>query len=126
MISTPLEGKPLSRHHSTGLVASNALAGLAATNPRARDFVKALWDSPLPSGQQRYYDGMLYLLSMLHCGGQFRIWNPRQPAWLFERDRPPGYRLTLRASRVPPSRAVRFPIPRSWPGSGTSPRTGAP
>ena len=41
MISTALEGRPLSRHHSTGLVASNALAGLAATNPRARDFVKA-------------------------------------------------------------------------------------
>ena len=72
-----LEGKQLSARHSTGLVATNAVASLAATNPHAKDFVKALWDSPVPAGQQRYYDGMLYLLSMLHCSGQFRIWSPR-------------------------------------------------
>jgi oligosaccharide reducing-end xylanase len=90
-----LDGKPISLHHSTGLVATNAVASLAATNPRARDFVKALWDSPVPSGQQRYYDGMLYLLSLLHCGGQFRIWNPREPAGRLERDHPLGDRLTL-------------------------------
>jgi endo-1,4-beta-D-glucanase Y len=29
------------------------------------------------SGQLRYYDGMLYLLSLLRCSGQFRIWTPR-------------------------------------------------
>jgi oligosaccharide reducing-end xylanase len=72
-----LDGKELQAHHSTGLVATNAVASLAATNPRAKDFVEALWDAPIPSGQQRYYDGMLYLLSMLHCSGQFRIWSPR-------------------------------------------------
>ncbi len=71
-----LDGKPLQDHHSTGLVATNAVASLAATNPTAKDFVKALWDAPVPSGQQRYYDGMLYLLSMLHCSGRFRIWTP--------------------------------------------------
>jgi oligosaccharide reducing-end xylanase len=71
-----LDGKPLQDHHSTGLIATNAVASLAATNPSAKDFVKALWDAPVPSGQQRYYDGMLYLLSMLHCSGRFRIWTP--------------------------------------------------
>ena len=71
-----LDGKPLQDHHSTGLVATNAVASLAATNPSAKDFVKALWDAPVPSGQLRYYDGMLYLLSMLHCSGRFRIWVP--------------------------------------------------
>ncbi len=72
-----LDGKQLQANHSTGLVATNAVASLAAANPRAEDFVKALWDAPIPSGQQRYYDGMLYLLSMLHCSGRFRIWSPR-------------------------------------------------
>jgi oligosaccharide reducing-end xylanase len=37
-------------------------------------FVEALWNMPVPSGGMRYYDGMLYLLALLHCGGEFRIW----------------------------------------------------
>jgi oligosaccharide reducing-end xylanase len=69
-----LDGKPIENIHATGLVATNAVASLAATQPQARDFVKALWDAPVPSGQYRYYDGMLYLMSLMHCSGQFRIW----------------------------------------------------
>jgi oligosaccharide reducing-end xylanase len=72
-----LDGTLLNANHSIGLVATNAVASLAATNPRSKDFVSALWDAPVPSGQLRYYDGMLYLLSMLHCSGHFRIWTPR-------------------------------------------------
>jgi len=72
-----LDGKQVAARHSTGLVATNAVASLAATNPSAKEFVKALWDSPVPSGQQRYYDGMLYLMSMLHCSGRFRILKPQ-------------------------------------------------
>jgi oligosaccharide reducing-end xylanase len=71
-----LGGKELEAIHAPGLVAANAVASLAATNPHAADFVKALWDAPIPSGQLRYYDGMLYLLSMLHCSGEFRILGP--------------------------------------------------
>jgi oligosaccharide reducing-end xylanase len=64
--------------HPAGLVGTNAVAGLAATNrARAREFVDALWKSPIPSGQGRYYDGMLYLMSLMHTGGQFRIWPPK-------------------------------------------------
>jgi oligosaccharide reducing-end xylanase len=72
-----LNGTPIDAHHSTGLVATNAVASLAATNPIAKDFVAALWSTPIPSGQKRYYDGMLYLLSLLHCSGKFRIYTPR-------------------------------------------------
>ena len=72
-----LEGSQLDSAHSAGLVAMNAVAGLAATHPRSRDFVEALWNTPIPSGQWRYYDGMLYLLGLLHCSGEFRIWTPR-------------------------------------------------
>ncbi len=52
----------------------NAVASLAATQPRARQFVEALWNLTIPSGRYRYYDGMLYLLGLLHCSGEFRIW----------------------------------------------------
>jgi len=72
-----LAGKPLDNHHASGLVAMNAVASLAATNPRAREFVEALWNTPTPEGIERYYDGLLYLMAMMHCGGEFRIWAPR-------------------------------------------------
>ena len=71
------DGKPLSNDHSPGLVAMNAVASLAATQPRARKFLDELWNTPVPSGQFRYYNGMLYLLALLHCSGEFRIWAPR-------------------------------------------------
>jgi oligosaccharide reducing-end xylanase len=73
-----LDGNQLGNDHSTGLVAMNAVAGLAATQPRARQFVEALWNLTIPSGRYRYYDGMLYLMALLHCGGEFRIWPPHQ------------------------------------------------
>ena len=72
-----LGGKPLSKDHSPGLIAMNAAASLAATHPRSRQFVEALWNTPIPSGWHRYYDGLLYLLGLLHCSGEFRIWPPR-------------------------------------------------
>lgn len=72
-----LAGQPLGRDHSTGLVAMNATGSLAATHPRAQQFVEALWHAPIPTGRYRYYDGMLYLLAMLHCSGEFQIWSPK-------------------------------------------------
>jgi len=32
----------------------------------------------VPSGEQRYFDGMLYLMNIMHCGGEFRIIQPRK------------------------------------------------
>ena len=73
-----LDGTPLGKSHPTGLVAANAVASLAATNgPRARKFVEALWNAEIPSGRYRYYDGLLYFMSLLHCSGRFRIWTPQ-------------------------------------------------
>ena len=75
-----LDGTQRDNSHSPGLVATNAVAGLAATDKdRVKKFVEALWNTPIPSGRYRYYDGMLYLMSMLHCSGQFRIWPPQEP-----------------------------------------------
>lgn len=64
--------------HAQGLVGINAVASLAATNAeRAKKFVEALWDTPTPSGLERYYEGLLYMMSMLHCSGEFRIYPPK-------------------------------------------------
>ncbi len=69
-----LDGQPLSTRHSTGMLAAAAVGSLAAAPGETSDaFLKALWDTPVPSGEQRYFDGMLYLMSLMHLGGEFRI-----------------------------------------------------
>ncbi len=69
-----LDGKPLSSDHSTGLVAMNAVAALAATTDKRQAFVQELWDASIPSGKWRYYDGLLYLMGLMHVSGNFRIY----------------------------------------------------
>lgn len=71
-----LDGKRLGDGRSTGHIAMNAVASLAATDPRSRPFVEALWEAPVPAGEWRYYDGMLYLMALLHASGEFKIWEP--------------------------------------------------
>jgi oligosaccharide reducing-end xylanase len=72
-----LDGKPLSTRHSPGMVATTAVASFAATpGPASRAFLQELWDMPVPAGEQRYFDGMLYLMSLMHCSGEFRIIAP--------------------------------------------------
>jgi len=69
-----LGGKVLEDRHAQGLVAVNAVASLAATNPRAKNFVEELWNTPPPDGLERYYEGLLYMMALLHCSGEFRVW----------------------------------------------------
>jgi oligosaccharide reducing-end xylanase len=73
-----LAGEPYNGNQgqSTGLVGNNAVASLASDNAEAWEFVKSLWSKPTPSGQQRYYDGTLYMLSMLSVSGQYRVYCP--------------------------------------------------
>ena len=73
-----LDGQQLGADHSTALVATNAIASLAATDSaRAARFVAELWGAEIPSGRFRYYDGMWYLMALLHLSGEFRVWTPR-------------------------------------------------
>jgi oligosaccharide reducing-end xylanase len=70
-----LDGQVQNKGHAKGLVATNAVVSLAATHSLAKDFTEALWNTPIPSAlNERYYDGLLYLMGMLHCSGEFRIW----------------------------------------------------
>lgn len=69
-----LEGTPLSSDHSTGLVAMAAVAGMIADPQKGQPFIEALWNADIPTGKWRYYDGMLYLLALLHVSGNFRIY----------------------------------------------------
>jgi oligosaccharide reducing-end xylanase len=56
------------------MVSTTAVASLAATKgDNSKAFVQKLWETPTPSGEQRYYDGLLYLMSLMHASGNFRI-----------------------------------------------------
>ena len=69
-----LDGRQLEARHAQGLVAINAVASLAAVHPRAKRFVDALWNTPPPTGTERSYEGLLYLMAWLHCSGEFKVW----------------------------------------------------
>ena len=78
-----LNGDPVDtragRHHSSGLVATNGASAMAASDPKLqREFIEALWNMDTPHDWvERYYDGLLYLMSMLHVSGNYRIYAPR-------------------------------------------------
>jgi oligosaccharide reducing-end xylanase len=77
-----VDGKPLSTTRSAGMAATAAVGSLAATDgPTATAFVDALWKMPAPSGEQRYYNGMLYLMSLMHASGEFRIIEKWGESW---------------------------------------------
>jgi endo-1,4-beta-D-glucanase Y len=71
-----LTGTALSSDRSPGLISANGAASLAATNARAWKFVEAQWNLTPPTGQYRYYDGMVSFLNLLHSSGNFKIYGP--------------------------------------------------
>ena len=72
-----LDGTMIDSGHSTGLVATNAVASLAVRGTVAKEFVEELWKVPVPSNLgERYYSGLLYLMGLLHCSGEFKAYVP--------------------------------------------------
>jgi oligosaccharide reducing-end xylanase len=76
-----LDGTSVRNRHSPGLVATNGWASLAATDKeRGRKFAEELWKLDVPSSEVfRYYDGLLYMMCMLHGSGEFKAIMPQQP-----------------------------------------------
>lgn len=60
--------------HEQGLVAVNGALAVASTRSNRADFASAVWAMPIPSADARYYDGLLYLTSLLVLSGQYRIY----------------------------------------------------
>ena len=56
-------------------VGSNAAAVLASRDTANWAFVRAAFDQAVPSGQYRYYNGMVYMLGLLHVSGNFKAWG---------------------------------------------------
>lgn len=66
--------------HSLGLVSTSATASIMGKDQISLEFVKALWDAklePYSDGYfDPYYDGLLYLFSLMHLSGNYRIITP--------------------------------------------------
>jgi len=61
-----------SRNNGGAAVGCNATLGFALPASSGKPFVDKLWSTGVPSGN--YWDGVLYMLGMLHVSGSFRIW----------------------------------------------------
>jgi endo-1,4-beta-D-glucanase Y len=67
---------PAPGFHAAGLVGCNAVGSLASDDVLAWEFIDDFYNAPQPDGFYRYYDGMLYMMSLLHVGGQFKAYIP--------------------------------------------------
>jgi len=66
--------------HSLGLVATSAAASIMSTQAKGWKFVDAVWEARLEPYEDGYfdpyYDGLLYLFSLMHLSGNYRIIRP--------------------------------------------------
>ncbi|SHM99007.1 glycosyl hydrolase family 8 [Gracilibacillus kekensis] len=63
--------------HPVGLIATNAMASLSTSGENAKKCVDLFWDTPVRTGDRRYYDNCLYFFSLLALSGNFKIWMPQ-------------------------------------------------
>ena len=69
------DGSDPSGTYTAGMVGANAVGAFCLDDKAlAAEYVRRLWDTKPPTGRFRYYDGMVYMLSMLHVAGRFRIY----------------------------------------------------
>ena len=62
--------------HPIAIIATNAMASLAASKGNNREeCVRKLWNTPLRTGERRYYDNCLYLFAFLALSGKYKIWK---------------------------------------------------
>lgn len=67
--------------HSLGLVATAATTAMITKDKSSFDFVQELWNSKLEPYEDGYfdpyYDGLLYLFSLMHLSGKYQIIQPQ-------------------------------------------------
>lgn len=75
-----LDGTNAFGDYSCGMAGANAVGAIAladSDDPEeralAKEVVERLWNTPLPQGKWRYYEGMVYFLSLLHVSGNFNL-----------------------------------------------------
>lgn len=60
--------------HPVAIIAATAQSVLASWNDTSKEWLELFWNTPLRTGNRRYYDNCLYLFAMLALSGEYRIW----------------------------------------------------
>jgi len=60
--------------HPVAIIATNAEASLATKGTDWETCARKFWDTPLRTGDKRYYDNCLYLFAMMALSGKYRIY----------------------------------------------------
>jgi len=67
--------------HSLGLVSTAAATSMIGDQAQSRKFIDALWNAKLEPYEDGYfdpyYDGLLYLFSLMHLSGNYQIITPK-------------------------------------------------
>ena len=71
-------GDPIDSTHAQALVSVNGALVVAASRTDVNKddriaFANFLWTQEIPTGKNRYYDGLLYMMSMLIMSGQLQV-----------------------------------------------------
>lgn len=74
-----VDGEPLSTRHSVGSVGWYDHDCGRSWPPFRVLSSEELWRTPVAVGEERYFDGKVYLMSMLHCSGRFRYLGTAEP-----------------------------------------------
>src|SRR5664280_274080 len=75
-MSYTLDGVVLDTTHDAALIVTNGMTALIADATAAgrTDFITAAWNQPIPTGNTRYYAGLLDILSLLVLSGRYCVY----------------------------------------------------
>jgi len=69
------DGTPIDPNPARSLISVNGTLAVSAPSSNYRNaLAQAVWDQPIPTGESRYYEGLMYLMSMLILSGQMRVY----------------------------------------------------
>ncbi|HYQ03938.1 MAG TPA: glycosyl hydrolase family 8 [Polyangiaceae bacterium] len=70
------DGTPMLTNPAQALISVNGTLAVSANtnNVYRRALAQAVWDQPIPTGDNRYYEGLMYLMSLLILSGQMQVY----------------------------------------------------
>lgn len=70
-----VDGSSPTGNYTAGMTGANAVGSITLYDRDMKhQYLEMLWNARAPQGKWRYYEGMVYMLSMLHVSGYFRIY----------------------------------------------------
>jgi oligosaccharide reducing-end xylanase len=69
-----MDGTPIDKSPARALISVNGTLAVSAPSSMYRSgLAQAVWDQPIPTGENRYYEGLMYLTSLLILSGKMQV-----------------------------------------------------